>query len=57
LYDAARACGLQADPAESVDDALLQTVARWQQMGIKAGPRIVICGSLYLAGQVLRENG
>ena len=47
---AARACGLQATSAESVEAAVRSIVAR------DARCRILICGSLYLAGGVLREN-
>ncbi|TNE37366.1 MAG: bifunctional folylpolyglutamate synthase/dihydrofolate synthase [Alphaproteobacteria bacterium] len=52
LYEAARKLGLEADKAASVEDALAQILARPQE-----APRILICGSLYLAGQVLKENG
>ena len=49
--DAARAAGLDASEAPGV----LEAVARI----VKAEPaaRVLICGSLYLAGRVLRENG
>jgi dihydrofolate synthase/folylpolyglutamate synthase len=56
LYDAARAEGLEAHPAPSIEDALLQIEARAQLAKSKVAPRIVICGSLRLAGAVLREN-
>ncbi|SME94211.1 dihydrofolate synthase / folylpolyglutamate synthase [Tistlia consotensis] len=48
----ARACGMTAEPAESLEAALRAIVSA-------GGPpsRILICGSLYLAGQVLRQNG
>ncbi len=48
----ARACGIAAEPADSVAEALAAIRAA-------GGPpaRILICGSLYLAGHVLRENG
>jgi dihydrofolate synthase / folylpolyglutamate synthase len=49
--DAARAAGMDAVTAGSVAEALA---------GIAAGSpeaRVLICGSLYLAGAVLRENG
>ena len=48
---AARQVGLSADTAESVMDALTRIT--------RAAPeaRVLICGSLYLAGTVLRENG
>lgn len=57
LYDAARAAGLEAAPAEDLEDAMLQVTA-WSRLdGDNVPPRILICGSLYLAGQVLAENG
>lgn len=49
--DAARAAGIPAESAESVLAALQAIRAR------DASARVLICGSLYLAGQVLRENG
>jgi dihydrofolate synthase / folylpolyglutamate synthase len=49
---AARAAGLVAETAESVDAALARILAT------EPGPgRVLICGSLYLAGVVLAENG
>ena len=48
---AARRAGLEAEQAHSVLDAV-QEVAR-----LEPGARILICGSLYLAGTVLAENG
>ncbi len=56
LYDAARAEGLDAHPAPSIEDAMLQIEARNQLVKSKTPPRIVLCGSLRLAGAVLREN-
>lgn len=48
LAQAARNAGISADPAASVEDALLRHDAQFP------GPkRILICGSLYLAGHVL----
>lgn len=45
--------GLSASEAKSVEDALRQLAARqWA-----APPRILIAGSLYLAGEVLKANG
>jgi dihydrofolate synthase / folylpolyglutamate synthase len=49
--DAALAAGIAADVADSVAAALAAIAAR------NAGARVLICGSLYLAGSVLRENG
>jgi dihydrofolate synthase/folylpolyglutamate synthase len=57
LYDAARAEDLEADPAPSIEDAMLQIAARASLTKSKTAPRIVICGALRLAGVVLRENG
>ncbi|MCE9522700.1 MAG: bifunctional folylpolyglutamate synthase/dihydrofolate synthase [Alphaproteobacteria bacterium] len=57
LYDAARAADLDADPAPSIEDAMLQIAARAALTKSKTAPRILICGSLHLAGAVLRENG
>ncbi len=49
----ARAAGLTAEVAGSVEQALREIAARdWS-----APPRILICGSLYLAGEVLSANG
>ncbi len=56
LYDAARKAGLDSAPAEDLDDAMLQVTA-WTRLGDNdVPPRILICGSLYLAGKVLAEN-
>ena len=49
--DAASAAGLQAVTAGSVAEALAAIAAG------SPGARVLICGSLYLAGAVLRENG
>ncbi len=46
----ARAAGLSARVASGVEDAIRQIIAEC------AHARILICGSLYLAGIVLREN-
>lgn len=51
LADSARAHGLAAETAASLDDALRQA-----SLGVPA-PRILICGSLYLAGRVLAQHG
>lgn len=48
---AARAAGMDARVAESVDAAVAEIAAQDPQS------RILICGSLYLAGEVLRKNG
>jgi len=57
LYDAARDENLEAHPAPSLEDAVLQIEARAALSKSKVPPRILICGSLHLAGAVLRENG
>ena len=57
LYDMARRAGLDAAPAEDLDDAMLQVTAWTRLDAQETPPRILICGSLYLAGKVLAENG
>ncbi len=53
VAEAARSAGLSADVSSSVEQALRTIAARnWP-----APPRILICGSLYLAGEVLSANG
>jgi dihydrofolate synthase/folylpolyglutamate synthase len=47
----ARAVGLSAQPAASVDDALAAILAH-----ATTPSRVLICGSLYLSGEVLSEN-
>ena len=51
----AEAAGLSAEPVGSVANALMLLRDTWGEMD--APPRILICGSLYLAGAVLAENG
>ncbi len=48
--EAARAVGIPAEPAPSIAEAVAQAAA-------DPAARILICGSLYLAGRVLQENG
>ncbi|HEY8950432.1 MAG TPA: folylpolyglutamate synthase/dihydrofolate synthase family protein [Rhizomicrobium sp.] len=55
LYDAARSVGLNATPADDLEDAMMQVEA-WTRAQQDVAPRILICGSLYLAGRVLAEN-
>ena len=56
LYDAVRNAGLEASPADDLTDAMMQ-VSAWSRAREGEGPpRILICGSLYLAGKVLKEN-
>jgi dihydrofolate synthase/folylpolyglutamate synthase len=57
LYDAARHAGLDAAPAEDLEDAMLQVCAWARAHPKEPPPRILVCGSLYLAGHVLAENG
>jgi dihydrofolate synthase/folylpolyglutamate synthase len=53
VADAARAIGLPATSRDNLDEAL--EAAR--KLDLDPSPRILITGSLYLAGEVLRENG
>jgi len=53
VADAARAIGL---PATSRDD-LQEALEAARKLDLDPPPRILITGSLYLAGEVLRENG
>jgi len=48
---AAHAAGIKAETAASVLDAVTSIANR------DTNARILICGSLYLAGAILRENG
>jgi dihydrofolate synthase/folylpolyglutamate synthase len=47
--------GLSAEPVSSVSSALMLLRDTWDHR--EAPPRILICGSLYLAGSVLADNG
>jgi dihydrofolate synthase/folylpolyglutamate synthase len=47
----ARAAGLQADTADSVQAALSAILAK------APGARVLVCGSLYLAGVILQSSG
>ena len=49
----ARTAGMPADAAASIEDALGRVAA----LGFDPPPRILITGSLYLAGEVLAANG
>ena len=49
--DAAKAAGIKATTADSVAEALTEIAAKSPEA------RVLICGSLYLAGSILRENG
>ncbi|RCL03324.1 MAG: dihydrofolate synthase / folylpolyglutamate synthase [Candidatus Tokpelaia sp. JSC161] len=54
LAELSKSMGIEADSFESVDDALKKILER---MRLFASFLILICGSLYLAGEVLRDNG
>jgi dihydrofolate synthase/folylpolyglutamate synthase len=54
LAETARAAGLSAEPIESVEAALGLLARDWR---FEPAPRILVCGSLYLAGEVLKANG
>ena len=53
LAERAQSAELTAEPADSVAEALDVIVAKTPEAPL----RVLICGSLYLAGAVLRENG
>ncbi len=53
LADAARRIGIPAESRDSVEAAL----AAIGRLGLEPPPRILIAGSLYLAGEVLALNG
>lgn len=54
LAHLAIAAGLSAEPADSVEAALAAMSENWRY---ENSPRVLICGSLYLAGEVLKANG
>lgn len=54
LADLARCAGLDATPFQSIEDAFDDIVQCAKQDG--EPPRILICGSLYLAGEVLARS-
>lgn len=49
----AEEAGFRARPADSLEEAL----RRLGQTAYEMPPRVLICGSLYLAGEVLAQNG
>jgi dihydrofolate synthase/folylpolyglutamate synthase len=53
VAETARAIGIPADAADSVEAALV-AIGR---LDLAPAPRILITGSLYLAGEVLAANG
>ena len=54
LADAAESADLSAEPVASVKTALRLLNENWR---FEPPPRILICGSLYLVGDVLAQNG
>jgi dihydrofolate synthase/folylpolyglutamate synthase len=54
LAEAAHGVGLSAEPVASPAAALTLLASGWR---FERAPRILICGSLYLAGDVLATNG
>lgn len=55
LADDALDAGLTAEPTDSVEEALIMIAQIWDSS--QSSPRILIGGSLYLVGEVLRSNG
>jgi dihydrofolate synthase/folylpolyglutamate synthase len=53
IVDTARAVGIPAQSSEDLEAALV-TIGRFE---LEAPPRVLITGSLYLAGEVLAANG
>lgn len=57
LYDIATTMGHMARPAGSLDEAMeFAADTAFGECGPLEPPRFLICGSLYLAGEVLKEN-
>ena len=57
LYDVATTIGFDARPARDVEEAMTFASEMAElELGADEAPRILICGSLYLAGEVLRDN-
>ncbi len=54
LAEAAAGAGISTTPGDDVPSAL-RTITRRAPAG--SAPRVLICGSIYLAGHVLRTNG
>jgi dihydrofolate synthase/folylpolyglutamate synthase len=54
LADAALEAGLDAEPCDSVEEAIRLVCTNWQS---EPAPRFLICGSLYLVGEVLAFSG
>ncbi|MBB3997745.1 bifunctional folylpolyglutamate synthase/dihydrofolate synthase [Aureimonas pseudogalii] len=53
LADAAIVAGLEAEPCASVAEAIRLVSTGWRAV---PAPRFLVCGSLYLAGEVLRDS-
>ncbi len=53
IVKTAQEIGIPAESAENIEDALLKIGG----LSLKPAPRILIAGSLYLAGEILKENG
>ncbi|KAB0682899.1 bifunctional folylpolyglutamate synthase/dihydrofolate synthase [Aureimonas leprariae] len=54
LAEAARSAGLEAETAEGVEAAIRSVADGWPE---PVAPRFLVCGSLYLAGEVLGLSG
>ena len=54
LADAAIEAGLDAEPCDSIAEAIRLVSTNWQA---HPAPRFLICGSLYLIGEVLATSG
>jgi dihydrofolate synthase/folylpolyglutamate synthase len=53
IVKTAQAIGIPAEAADNIEDAL----AKIRALSLTPAPRILIAGSLYLAGEILKENG
>ena len=53
IVEAARAVGIPAESADNIRSGLLATT----QLSLSPAPRVIVTGSLYLAGAVLAANG
>ena len=53
IVKTAQEIGIPAEAADDIDDAL----AKIGKLSLTPAPRILIGGSLYLAGEILKENG
>lgn len=55
LAASAQSAGLSAEPIETIAEALSLLRETWDHK--EQAPRIILCGSLYMAGEVLSLNG